>query len=165
MVVALWVKPWTWLTSMFASLFMVGDACKGSSVGKNGAAKSMVVLDININGSKCSWEVDGIEVIDGGGGGGIGDGIGCGGEGMCEVDGMGCDVVGICETDGIVCDGMGRGSKIDVDSRVVVGRGIEIGIEGGIDDGVWMNDEEGGTKVVGSSWVVVGLAGGTWVGS
>ena len=83
---------------------------------KNVVAKSMVVLDININGSKFSWEVDGIEVIDGGGGGGIGDGIGCEGGGMCEVDGMGCDVVEIWETDGIVCDGMGRGLEIGEDS-------------------------------------------------
>ena len=110
------VKPWTLLTSIFASLFMVGDACKGSSVGKNVAAKSMVVLDININGSKCSWEVDGIEGIHGGGGGGIGDGIGCEGGGMCEVDGMGCDVVEIWEMDGLVCDWMGRGLEKGVDA-------------------------------------------------
>ena len=47
----------------------------------------------------------------------------------------------------------------------MVGTGIEIRIEGGTDHGVGMDDEEGGTKVVGSSWVVVGLVGGTWVGS
>ena len=100
----------------------------------------MVVLDINLKGSKCSWEVDGI------------DGIGCEGGGMCEVDGMGCDIVGIWETDGIVCDGMGRGLEIGIDSWVVVVVGIEVGIEGGIDDGVGMDDEEGGTEVDGSSW-------------
>ena len=44
---------------------------------------------------------------------------------------------------------------------MVVVVGIEVGIEGGIDDGVGMDDEEGGTKVVGSSWVV-GMGGGIW---
>ena len=115
MVVALWVKPWTWLTSIPASLFMVGDAYKGSSMGKNVAAKSMVVSNININGFKCSWEVDGIEVIDGGGGGGI-------------VEGIGCDIGGIWEVDGMDCEGIGRGLKMGLVSTVVVGRGSKIGV-------------------------------------
>ena len=51
-----------------------------------------------------------------GGGGGIDVGIDCERGGICEVDGMGCDVGGIWETGGMVCDGMGRGSKMGIDS-------------------------------------------------
>ena len=45
--------------------------------------------------------MDGIEVIDGGGGGGI-------------VEGIGCDIGGIWEVDGIDYEGIARGAKMGV---------------------------------------------------
>ena len=72
---------------------------------------------------------------------------------------MGFDVGKIWEVDEMDCDGVGRGLEVGLVSIVVVGRGIEEGIGTGIDD------EEGGREMVGSSWVVVGRAEGSWVDS